>query len=118
LSAFGGPSAPIDAINQLHRYRDAIVLAGEHGQLARVVVRGVALFPLSEAASADYLSHRLYESLNTLGIGALPFLPRNQAWVSTWIRSVIEAPNSTIAWPGPPFSAWESMRALFAEEIS
>ena len=110
VSAFGGPSAPIDAINQLHRYRDAIVLAGEHGRLARVVVRGVALFPLGETASADYASHRLRESLVVLGVGALPFLPRNQTWVSTWIRSVIEAPNSAIAWPGPPFSAWESLR--------
>jgi hypothetical protein len=111
VNAFGGPSAPIDAINQLHRYRDAIVLAGEHGRLARVVVRGVALFPLSETASADYVSHRLCESLDVLGVGALPFLPRNQTWVSTWIRSVIEAPNSAIAWPGPPFSAWESVQS-------
>jgi Domain of unknown function (DUF2357)/PD-(D/E)XK nuclease superfamily len=111
VSAFGGPSAPIEAINQLHRYRDAIVLTGEHGRLARVVVRGVALFPLGETASADYMSHRLYESLGELGVGALPFLPRNQTWVSTWIRSVIEAPNSKIAWPGPPFSAWESLRS-------
>jgi hypothetical protein len=111
VSAFGGPSAPIDAINQLHRYRDAIVLVGEHGRLARVVVRGVALFPLGETASADYASHRLCESLVVLGVGALPFLPRNQTWVSTWIRSVIEAPNSTIAWPGPPFSAWESLQS-------
>ena len=111
VTAFGGPSAPIDAINQLHRYRDAIVLAGEHGRLARVVVRGVALFPLSETASADYVSHRLCESLNVLGVGALPFLPRNQTWVSTWIRSIIEAPNSVIAWPGPPFSAWESLQS-------
>jgi hypothetical protein len=111
VSAFGGPSAPIDAINQLHRYRDAIVLAGEHDRLARAVVRGVALFPLGQTASADYGSHRLCESLDVLGVGALPFLPRNQTWVSTWIRSVIEAPNSAIAWPGPPFSAWESLRS-------
>jgi hypothetical protein len=111
VSAFGGPSAPIDAINQLHRYRDAIVLAGEHRPPARVVVRGVALFPLGETASAGYLSHRLRESLDVLGVGALPFLPRNQTWVSTWIRSIIEAPNSAIAWPGPPFAAWESLQS-------
>ena len=111
MTAFGGPSAPIDAINQLHRYRDAIVLAADHGRLARVVVRGVALFPLGETASTGYMSHRLFESLNVLGVGALPFLPRSQAWVSTWIRSVIEAPDSAIAWPGPPFSAWESLRS-------
>lgn len=107
VNAFGGPAAPIDAVNQLHRYRDAIVQAGKHKHLARVVVRGVALFPLGKTASANYMSHRLYESLHVLGVGALPFLPRNQDWVTTWIRSVIEAPNNVVAWPGPPFSAWE-----------
>lgn len=111
VTAFGGPSAPIDAINQLHRYRDAIVLADEHRRLARVVVRGVALFPLGETASADYASHPLYRSLDKLGVGALPFLPRNQTWVGTWLRSVIEAPNEALAWPGPPFAAWESLHA-------
>lgn len=79
------------------------------GSVARVVVRGVALFPLGETASADYASHPLYRSLDKLGVGALPFLPHNHTWVGTWLRSVMEAPNKALAWPGPPFSAWESL---------
>jgi hypothetical protein len=110
VSAFGGPAAPIDAINQLHRYRDAIVLRNDDGVLGRVVVRGVALFPLNTEASAGYEGHKLCESLAVLGIGALPFLPSNQERVRAWVRAVLDAPNSEIAWPGPPFEAWESLR--------
>lgn len=110
VTTFGGPAAPIDAVNELHRYRDAIVLRHQDGQLGRVVVRGVALFPLSEKSSTSYQDHRLFESLRVLGIGALPFLPSNQGWVAAWIRAVLESPDVDVAWPGPPFDAWEAQR--------
>jgi hypothetical protein len=98
---YGAPGPPIDAINALHRYRDAIVTA-KAGQY-RPVVRCAALFPLTQEETAAYVgSSDLYESLSDLGIGALPFLPGNIALAATWLTTLLDLPAADLAWNGPP----------------
>ncbi|MEX2547282.1 MAG: DUF2357 domain-containing protein [Chloroflexota bacterium] len=111
VASFGGPGAPVDAVNALHRYRDAIVLAASADQaLGRPVVKGAALFPLT--AGDEFKSHKLWRSLESLGIGALPFLPDSTALVEDWIDTLLSASPAELAEPGPPFSALEYKRAL------
>lgn len=110
VSSFGGPGPPIDAVNQLHRYRDAIVLAAAGDSVERPVVKGAALFPL--AADVGFKQHKLWLSLETLGIGAIPFLPDSTELVEGWVESLLAAPPADLAEPGPPFSALEHKRAL------
>lgn len=99
--AHGAPGPPIDAINALHRYRDAIVT--KQSELYRPVVRGAALFPLTKEETERYATEsKLYGALASLGIGALPFLPGNTALVSTWIESLLHLPGVDLAWNGLP----------------
>jgi hypothetical protein len=96
---YGAPGPPIDAINALHRYRDAIVVRG--GCKYRPVVRGAALFPLTQNETEGFRTHsQLHGSLTSLGIGALPFLPGNTTLVSDWIESVLRLPADDLAWNG------------------
>lgn len=98
---YGAPGPPIDAINALHRYRDAIVT--KMPKAYRPVVRGVALFPLTLQETDSYApTSRLFVSLSSLGIGALPFLPGNTALVSQWIEDLLMLRNEDLAWNGPP----------------
>lgn len=104
------PGPPIDAIGQLHRYRDAILI--DTPSRGRPVVRAVALFPLNSSNSEGWCDHPLYKSNDEVGIGALPFLPTNLRWVTQWIKEALEAPYEELAWPGPPHLAWNSIKEV------
>lgn len=98
---YGAPGPPIDAINALHRYRDAIVVSTP--DLFRPVVRGAALFPLTFVETSEFEQRStLYEALGQLGVGALPFLPGNTKLVERWLEEILNAPISELAWNGPP----------------
>lgn len=112
---FGCPGPPADAINALHRYRDAIV-TGPPGGRVRPVVKGAALFPLSAAASADFPQSRLREALDTLGVGALPFLPGNTGHVESWLTELLALAPEELAEPGPPFAALAERQGRMADE--
>ena len=71
----GGAAPPGDALGALHRYRDAIVDAD-----GRALVRTAAvLFPAHVAAGFE--ASRLWTSLGTLGVGAVPLLPGATVWL-------------------------------------
>lgn len=97
----GAPGPPIEAINALHRYRDAIVT--NQPDMVRPVVRGAALFPLTIEETDSYVANsRLFGALNSLGIGAIPFLPGNTSAASDWIEHLLALPRNELAWNGPP----------------
>ncbi len=97
---FGAASPPADAINVLHRYRDAILEheaataqdtpAGDERAAKRTVIEGAALYPLDAEAAAAFDQTRLWQGLERLGIGALPFLPGSTHWVRRWLRNVLQ----------------------------
>ena len=98
----GAAGPPIDAINTLHRYRDAITIGADTHKARRPVIRGAALFPLTTEETEAYTNGRLYQSLESLGIGALPFLPGNTRLVREWLTQLLSLPSSELAWNGPP----------------
>lgn len=83
---FGSPGAPIDAVNALHRYRDAIrpVIDGNRQQ---VVVAGAALFPWQKPLGPN--DYALRRSLDEVGIGALPLLPGNEDGLTQWLEQFL-----------------------------
>ncbi len=105
---FGGIGPPIDAVNELHRYRDAIVVAA--GNLGRPVVRGIALFPLGAESAGDFTSHGLWRSIDEVGIGAVPFTPGNTALAEEWLKSFLDQGPMLMSRPGPPFLAHEHLQ--------
>lgn len=109
VATFGQPGPPVDAVNALHRYRDAIVVGANEALRGRPVVKGVALFPFCHEESV-FKSHGLYRSLEVLGIGALPFLPGQQDLVSDWLKALVGLPITELASPGPPFLAQDVLQ--------
>ena len=86
----GTPGPPEDAVNVLHRYRDAILVSLAPGQPRdkRSVIMGVALFPFQDP-SGEYERHTFFRSLDEVGIGALPFLPSRQDYVADFLRQLL-----------------------------
>lgn len=66
---------PEDAINQMHRYRDAIYYDGEQ-QLKKEVIGGYVLYP-GQMTKEEYLSSYYHTSIDKVGIGAYPLRPGN-----------------------------------------
>lgn len=104
VAEFGTPGPPQDAINALHRYRDAILVESVERGHERPVVKGVALFPLPPDYSSAFRTSRLYKALSEVGVGALPFLPSNTDLVREWLSQLADLPPETLAQPGPPFA--------------
>ncbi len=115
LERFGVAGPPQDAINVLHRYRDAILEDTGDGttrsdRYKRNVVEGVALYPYAEKEK-EFANSRLWQSLKRLGIGALPFLPSEKKYVEEWLRGVLRQAGWSIAERAIPHVAYEKMRA-------
>ena len=71
----GGDYPPTDAINQMHRYRDAIYYSKEHEPYrSKEIIGGYILFP--GRGNDQYIRKRYYsESVESVNIGAFPLLP-------------------------------------------
>lgn len=95
VKKYGTPGPPEDAINQLYRYRDAIV--DKEKPPRRRIVEALALFPYKESIDQQFSSNRLYRSLDEVGIGALPFLPSETAYVEDWLRKNVRRSGSHFA---------------------
>jgi Domain of unknown function (DUF2357)/PD-(D/E)XK nuclease superfamily len=111
VNSFGSAGPPIDAVNALHRYRDAIVVA-TGAERGRPTVKGIALFPLPTELAEQFHESKLFASIELLGVGALPFTPNNAGLVVNWLRKFLDLPSTDIATPGPPFLALEHLRGL------
>lgn len=74
-SAEGADTPPSDAINQMHRYRDAIYYGNDKTtHSAKEIIGGYILFPgrgENEAVRKRYF----FKSIETVNIGAFPLLP-------------------------------------------
>ena len=77
---YGVAPPPADALGVLHRYRDAIL--GPDGAPGWID-EAVALFPPADLSG--YASSRLWTGLATIGIGALPLVPGETAWLRRWL---------------------------------
>lgn len=73
----GVDTPPEDAINQMHRYRDAIYYT-EHDQqgLKKEVIGGYILFP-GNGDPANLQVARFYKSIDDVNIGAFPLRPKD-----------------------------------------
>jgi uncharacterized protein len=108
IKRFGIIGPPIDAVNALHRYRDAIFLEVENSSKLRPVIKGVALFPASESECTSLKTSPLYNSIGSLGIGALPFLPGNTQHFQDWLVQILGRDFAGLSDHGPMFSGWEN----------
>jgi hypothetical protein len=72
----GVDSPPDDAINQMHRYRDAIYYKQDLiGPIKREVLGGYILFPGKVNSLHEIEGSSFYQSINEVNIGAFPLRP-------------------------------------------
>ncbi len=83
LRRYGAPGPPEDALGDLHRYRDAIIEPGPR----RTVEQAVALFPAG--ATDAFARSRLWTAVERIGVGAIPLVPGETAWLERWLRRVL-----------------------------
>lgn len=74
----GVDTPPDDAINQMHRYRDAIFYKeNSTSELKKEVIGGYILFP-GDGQKADVEVSKFYKSIDEVNIGAFPLRPKDQ----------------------------------------
>lgn len=73
---YGADVPPDDAINQMHRYRDAIYYKQKDNKLRKEVIGGYILFPGAGEKTKVELS-KYYKSISEVNIGAFPLRPDN-----------------------------------------
>ncbi len=88
----GVDTPPEDAINQMHRYRDAIYYK-EHSsnELKKEVIGGYILFP-GDGQRADVEVSKFYKTIEEVNIGAFPLRPKdtdNRDLLVKFIESLI-----------------------------
>lgn len=74
-AANGADTPPSDAINQMHRYRDAIYYGSDRQtHAAKEIIGGYILFP-GRGTNESVRDRYFYKSIETVNIGAFPLLP-------------------------------------------
>jgi hypothetical protein len=95
----GVDTPPEDAINQMHRYRDAIFYK-EHSskELKKEVIGGYILFP-GDGQKADVEVSKFYKTIEEVNIGAFPLRPKdieNRELLVKFIESLIGKASTEI----------------------
>ena len=85
----GGDYPPTDAINQMHRYRDAIYYSKEHEPYrSKEIIGGYILFP--GRGSDEYVKKRYYSaSVESVNIGAFPLLPNSDSLLRAHLDDIL-----------------------------
>ena len=95
----GVDTPPDDAINQMHRYRDAIYYKERSSsELKKEVIGGYILFP-GDGEKADVEVSRFYKTIEEVNIGAFPLRPKdevNRELLVQFIKSLIDSTSTEI----------------------
>ena len=93
----GVDTPPEDAINQMHRYRDAIYYKDyEANQLKKEVIGGYILFP-GDGEPAEVANAKFHKSIKEVNIGAFPLRPKdeqNRKLLEEFIHELIETKSA------------------------
>ncbi len=88
----GVDTPPDDAINQMHRYRDAIYYKDyDSNALKKEVIGGYILFP-GDGETADVEVAKFYKTIKEVNIGAFPLRPndkRNRQLLERFVEQLI-----------------------------
>lgn len=85
---------PEDAINQMHRYRDAIYYKEyDKSSLKKEVIGGYILFP-GKGSQRDVAMSKFYKTIEEVNIGAFPLRPKdkdNRSLLEQFIKKLINS---------------------------
>jgi hypothetical protein len=90
---------PEDAINQMHRYRDAIYYKkDQNATLKKEIIGGYILFP-GNGEPLDVQKSSFYKSISEVNIGAFPLRPmdiKNRELLKNFIYTLINSDGQTL----------------------
>ncbi|ACB84376.1 restriction endonuclease-like protein [Natranaerobius thermophilus] len=91
---------PVDTINAMHRYRDAIVANNKHKEdYTRDIFGAFVLFPHNNEQKFAGLEggkpSKFYDSISEISIGALPFLPSQAKLVKSFLDDLLLESSDT-----------------------
>ena len=85
----GGDYPPTDAINQMHRYRDAIYYSKEHEPYrSKEIIGGYILFP-GRGNNEDIKKRYYSASIDSVNIGAFPLLPNSDSLLKEHLEDIL-----------------------------
>lgn len=88
LMRYGCPGPPESAINQMHRYRDALFEHfSESGAFERVAYGAYVLFPFHDERS--FSESRFFRSVHTINVGAFPALPGHTSLIDDFLLHLL-----------------------------
>ena len=95
----GVDTPPEDAINQMHRYRDAIYYKDHSSaELKKEVIGGYILFP-GDGQKSDVAVSKFYKTIEEVNIGAFPLRPKdieNRDLLVKFIEGLIDRASTEI----------------------
>lgn len=100
------PQPPADAINALHRYRDAIYVINKK-QRVRPVVKGAILYPPEIDSDLNDLPY--WNSLQEVGIGAIPLIPEQDTYLKEFLITLLKSDERSLYKPGPSYEPYETI---------
>lgn len=93
----GGDYPPTDAINQMHRYRDAIYYSKEHEPYrSKEIIGGYILFP-GRGNDANIKRRYYSTSIESVNIGAFPLLPNSDSLLRHHLEEILMKYTSNAA---------------------
>jgi hypothetical protein len=103
-AANGSDCAPDDAINQMHRYRDALIYVNKAGdgerEKTRPILGAFVLYP--GWFDEENLNNPYDEAIGEVGIGGFPVLPgRPNKWLRNFLESRFGNANTAYKIPEP-----------------
>lgn len=102
-------------INTMHRYRDSLVYLN-NGPYERTAFGAYVLFPWGDEEA--YKEHPLYQSIDQVNIGGLPFLPNATDLVERFIERLIEKSPEEIQKEGIlPRGTMEEWQSSIVEKV-
>jgi predicted component of viral defense system (DUF524 family) len=108
VDSYKSPGPPEDALNVLHRYRDAI-LESKPDRPRRTVVQALALFPYQEHSPGSFFDGQLWGALKNIGLGAIPLLPDSTTYLERWLDDLLNHTGWDLAECAIPHRATEKL---------
>jgi len=114
---------PIDAINQMHRYRDALIHIhqardGER-EKTRPIFGAFVLYPAWSAESIENMINPYQEAIDQISIGAFPLLPsHSNHWFKAFLASALGAAPVALAEGQPLVYPKANPDRFFIEEAA
>ena len=98
----GRPGPPQDALNAIHRYRDAVLAQGQ-SRVERRVYGGVILFPHPDEEAYAREPVSAWHNFERMGVGAVPLVPGQGRLLRQWMAGLLHASDVRLDRLGPPY---------------